>query len=121
MSRKSKNSSSLHVLLKSAVVLFILTFLVDFQITNQPPLWLSVFLAASFTGITITIFFINYTEFQKYGFLPLIAICGYEIYHHFMADSYQNIVEAFYYFSLIFIALYFTLRVKKKKYQSKRK
>lgn len=121
MSRKSKNSSSLHLLLKSAVVLFVLTFLIDFQITNQPPMWLSVFLAATFIGITITIFFINYSEFQKYGFLPLIAISGYEIYHNFMADNYQNIVEAFYYISVIFIALYFSLRVKKKKYQSKKR
>lgn len=121
MSSKRKNSSSLHLLLKSAVILFILTFLVDFQLNNNPPVWLTAFMAATFIGISIIIFLINYTDFQKFGFLPVIAISAYEIYHHATATTYQSMIETFYYISVIFIGLYFVLRVKKKKYQSRKR
>lgn len=121
MSKTDKNGNSLHFFLKSAVILYVFAFLLDVILTNDIPMWGIAFIAATFLGMILTLLLINYTEFQKYGFTPLIAISLYEIFHHAIMESPQMAIESIYYFSVLLIALYFTFRVKKKKYHSKKR
>lgn len=121
MSKSPKNNSSLHAVLKSAVILYVFAFLADFILVNPIPVWGIAITGATFIGLVLALFMVNYTEFQKFGFTPVIAISIYEIFDHASTNNPQLLIESVYYFSVLLIALYFTLRVKKKKYQSKKR
>lgn len=106
-------------MLKSAVVVFILAFFIDFAVSNNIPLWGYVIAGATFFGIAITIMLVNYTEFQRYGFLPVMIISLYEIGKHLSTGNPTQMIESLYYAAMVFISLYFIVRVTKKKYHSK--
>jgi|GEM_PF-1480267 hypothetical protein len=116
---KSRNNSSSHLLLKSAVVIFILAFFIDFAISSNLPVWGYFVAGATFLAISFLLIFINYTEFQRYGFLPVLLISIYEIGKHLSSGNPAAMVESLYYAAMVFISLYFIVRVTKKKYHSK--
>ena len=116
---KSRNNSSSHLLLKSAVVIFILAFFIDFAISSNLPVWGYFVAGATFLAISFLLIFINYSEFQRYGFLPVWLISIYEIGKHLSSGNPAAMVESLYYAAMVFISLYFIVRVTKKKYHSK--
>lgn len=118
MAHSKNKSSATHRILKIAVILFMLAFFVNIGLTESIPIWGFVIIGASFVGIAITVIFVNYTDFQRYGFLPVILISIYEIGKHLSSAKPTENIESLYYFVLILISIYFIIRVKKKKYHS---
>ncbi len=118
MAHSKNKSSATHRILKIAVILFMLAFFIDIGLTEMMPLWGYVIMGATFVGIAITVIFVNYTDFQRYGFLPVILISLFEVGKHLSSTKPTENIESLYYIVLILISLYFIIRVKKKKYHS---
>lgn len=118
MAQSKNKSSATHRILKIAVILFMLAFFVNIGLSENLPIWGYAIMGATFVGIAITIVFINYTDFQRYGFLPVILISLFEIGKHLSSPKPAENLESIYYVVIILISLYFIIRVKKKKYHS---
>lgn len=117
MARSSKKNSG-HILLKAAVILFLLAFGVKFYLNEELSVVLISILAATLIAAVLIIIMLKHSDFQRYGFIPVILISLHEIYSHLMTGV--NITESFYYLAIILISIYFTTRVKKKKMKSKK-
>ena len=117
MARSSKTNPG-HILLKAAVILFLLAFSVEFYLSEEPSGVLTTILTATLIAAVLIIIMLKHSDFQRYGFIPLIMISIHEIYSHIMTGV--NIIESFYYLAIILISIYFTTRVKKKKMKSKK-
>ncbi|MCF8307561.1 MAG: hypothetical protein K9I68_00985 [Bacteroidales bacterium] len=117
MARNSKTNPG-HILLKAAVILFLLAFGIEFYLNEEPPVILISILAATLIAAVLIIIMLKHSDFQRYAFIPVILISLHEIYSHIMTGV--NIIESFYYLAIILISIYFATRVKKKKVKSKK-
>ncbi|MCF8230863.1 MAG: hypothetical protein K9J27_01645 [Bacteroidales bacterium] len=117
MSRSSKKNSG-HILIKAAAILFLLAFGVESYLNKELSVVQMAIFAATLIAAVLIIIMLNYSDFQRYGFLPVILISVYEIICHIVSGV--NIIESFYYLAFILISIYFTTRVKKKKIKSKK-
>lgn len=119
MSSQSKNKS-IHYLVKSAVSLIIIGFGINAYLQFRPSMIYTVALSAAILGAVFIISLLNYNDFQRYGFIPIILISLNEIFRHLMNGGHE-LVEVFYYLAVILISIYFMSRIKKRKYRSPKK
>lgn len=117
MSRNSRKSSA-HVLVKSSAVVFLLAFAIKSYLHAEPGLIYTVAIAATMLAAFLIIILINYDEFQKYAFIPVILISLNEIYKRLSAGV--DVSDSLYFLAFILIAVYFMVRSQKKKSKSQK-
>lgn len=120
MTSKKHTTNSSHLILKSAVIVFLLAFMAKFMMLGEFNLPIIAAIAATFIGISITIIMVNYKDFLRFGFIPVIIIALFEIEKNLTSQSLMQSLEAFYYLSMILMSIYFFLRGKNKTSKKKK-
>lgn len=116
MSRNSQKSSA-HALLKFTVVIFLVAFTLEAYLQNEFSFVYTLIFGATLIAAVLIIFLINYNDFQRYAFIPVILISLNEIYQRLSSGT--DVVETLYYLAFILISIYFIVRSQKKKAKTK--
>lgn len=120
MTSKKHTTKTSHLILKSAVIVYLFAFITKFMVLGEFSLLIIAAIVATIIGVSTTIIMLNYKDFLRFGFIPVIIIALFEIEKNLTSQSLMQSLEAFYYLSMILISIYFMLRGKNRTSKKKK-